>query len=238
MKLTKRILIVAVAMGLVSVVFLSYYINSLDKPAHAVQMEKIDTVVASGTIPAHTRLTSDMLEVRSISADAVHPDSIGSLELLEGGITTSLVIGGEQVISSKVVTEEGEASLSYRIPEGMRAVALPADDISSVAGYISPEDKVDILVTYSDSEIADETVTQTKFQNVEVLASGSLTIPKQEPNREGDTLIVAVSPEQAEVLAYAYQKGTFHFTLRAPQDDGEASLSGYSSRNFDSYEER
>ena len=238
MKITRKIVIVALLMGVITVGALSFYLNNLDQPVRAGAVEEVDVVVARSTIPAHTRITTEMLEMQSLPETALHPEAARSLDQVAGGVSMSMIATGEQVIGSKVVTDEATASFSYRVPEGMRAIALPASDISSVAGYISPEDKIDIIVTYSDAEIEEYTVTHTKFQNVQVLAAGYLTEPKDEANQEGDTLVVAVTPEQAEVLAYAYLKGSFHFTLRAPQDDGVMNLDGYDSENFDTFRER
>ena len=238
MKVTKRIVIIAVLMGVITVGALSFYINSLDQPAVAGAQEMHEVVVATTTIPAHTRITSEMLEVKSLPENAVHPDAVSAMDEVAGGVSMSLIASEEQVLSTKVVTDEEHASLSYRVPEGKRAIAVPADDISGVAGYISPEDKIDIIITYADEEIDEQTVTYTTFQNVMVLATGAVTQPKDEANQEGGTLVVAATPEQAEVLAYAYLKGTFHFTLRAPQDDGEERLDGYNAENFDTFRER
>ena len=243
----KRILIVAVILGLVTVIALNYYIRSLDTPAMAT-VPHTDVVVAENTIPEHTRITSEMLGTESIPADAVHPEAITSMDQAVGGISRSEIIRGEQVLTNRVVTEDRRATLSYRVPEGMRAISIPVGEVIGVAGYIAPGDKVDVLISYSigpegeeaEEETGDELTTYTVFQNVKVLATGGLTRAKDDEEREVvGTVTVAVEPTQAEVLAYANLQGSFHLTLRSPIDeDLDEEVDYYNRDVFETYKER
>lgn len=237
MKTSKRVLMLALVLGLMTVIVLNFYVRSIADPGTAAEAKR-DVVVAKNTIPEHTRITTDMLEIESLPGDAVHSEAVSSVNEVAGGISNSIIVQGEQVLSSRVIVDETRASLSYRVPENMRAIAIPVGDISSVAGYISPGDKIDILVTYSDSAIADETTTYTTLQNVKVLTTGDLTEPKDDANREGGTMVVVVTPAQAEVLAYAYLQGSFHYTLRSPLDEERVALDYYSAVNFNTFRER
>lgn len=237
MKTSKRVLLLALVLGLMTVIVLNFYVRSIADPGTAAGAKR-DVVVAKNTIPAHARVTSDMLEIESIPGDAVHPEAVSSTNEVVGGISNSSIIKGEQVLSSRVIIDETRASLSYRVPENMRAIAIPVSEISNVAGFISPGDRIDILVTYSDSDIANETTTYTTLQNVQVLTTGDLTEPKDDANREGGTLVVVVTPAQAEVLAYAYLQGSFHYTLRSPLDEETVGLNYYSAANFNTFRER
>lgn len=53
-----------------------------------------------------------------------------------------------------------------------------------------------------------------------------------------ETITLAVTPGQAEVLAYAHLSGTFHITLRPPVDDRKLEPSSYSANNFEAYKGR
>ncbi len=235
MKGNKRILIIAVVLGLISILALNSYIRSLDKPA-LTAISHTDVVVAANTIPAHTRITGEMLEVVSLPSDAVHPEAARSLDAVAGGISRTELIKGEQVLLKRVFTEERRASLSYRVPEGMRAIAIPVGDVAGVAGYISPGDTVDVLISYEDANINEMLTTYTVFQNIKVLAAGGET-RERDTEAQGvvSTVTLAVTPAQAEVLAFAYLKGTFHLTLRFPLDEESVELESYSFENFDTY---
>ena len=240
----KRIIIIAVILGLITVIALNAYIQSLDVPAMA-SIPHTDVVVAESTIPAHTRITDEMLQVVAIPSDVVHPEAILSINDAVGGISRADIIKGEQLLVSRVHTEDQRASLSYRVPEGMRAISIPVGEASGVAGYISAGDRVDVLVNYStdvtDIEEEQESMmlVYTVFQNLEVLASGPN--PKEKDDEESEvvsTVTLAVNPEQAEVLVFATQTGSFHLTLRSPLDETEVDLDFYGPMNFETFRER
>lgn len=238
LKLNKRILIFAIILGLITAVALNFYIKSLDKPA-LVAVPHSEVIIAKTTIPAYIRITEEMLDKQSMPSDAVHPEAITSMDNVVGGISKSEIIKGEQVLSGRVVMDETKATLSYRIPENMRAFTIPIGEVSGVAGFISPGDKVDILISYSDEKINDELTTYTMFQNMEILATGEQTQPKDDATRSVvSTLTLLVTPEEAEVLVYSLQSGTFHLTLRSPVDTSTADVDSFNSTNFDSFRER
>ena len=107
---------------------------------------------------------------------------------------------------------------------------------------------MDVLVTYAlfpegdaddEEEIGDILTTYTTLQNVQVLAIGGLT--HEQDNEEQNlvsTLTLLTNPEQAEVLAYAIQLGSFHLTLRSPLDEEIIELDYYNRENFETFRER
>ncbi|UNC93454.1 Flp pilus assembly protein CpaB [Candidatus Contubernalis alkaliaceticus] len=244
----KRIYIAAVILGLITVITLNYYLKTLDKPAFA-DIPHTEVVVAVNTIPEHTRITADMLQLESLPSEAIHPEAILSLSDAVDGISRTDIIKGEQVLASRVTSEDRRASLSYRVPEGMRAISIPVNEVSGVAGYISAGDKVDIMVSYligetkdtdTDTESQEEhTVVYTVLQNVTVLAAGAFTQQRDdEESQMVGTITLAVGPEQAEVLAFAFRMGVFHLTLRSPLDETRVNLDSYGTHNFETFRER
>lgn len=248
MKVNKRVLLIGVILGLITVFFLNRYIQSLENVEEAVAATSYtEVVVAQRTIPEHTLITEDMVKIESISEDAVHPDAMRTLEGVLGSVTKSEIISGEQVLTGRVVTAESETSLSYWIPENMRAITIPVNEISGVANYISKGDRVDILATYQmevlqpDGEEKEVPFTFTQLQNIEVLELGPLkppsdlgTIDYDQPN----SITILVNPQQAEVIAFATLNGTFHLTLRNPIDNNRIELDHYSIDNFQSFRVR
>lgn len=171
MEISKRLLVVAVIIGILTVAGLNYFTSGFKGTAIA-KTSYQQVVVAKSTIPEHTRIRADMLEVQSLPQDTVHPEAVRSIDKAAGAVSRSEIYKGEQVLASRIVTEESRASLSYRIPDNMRAISVPVNEVSGVAGYISPGDKVDVLVTYADKAInGGTTTTYTVFQKLLVLAA-------------------------------------------------------------------
>lgn len=236
MKPDKKVLIIAVMLGLVTVFFLSYYINSIAQETIAPQSQ---VVVAYHTIPAYVKITGDMVQLKSVSADSIHPEAVTSLDEVVGSVSKTEIIKEEQILSSRVVRDGAGEDLSYRIPENMRAITIPDSEISGVAGNIIVGDKIDILVTYEDPKINPDPTTYTQFQNIEVLGLGIANLSEEESKAAlPSSITLLVNPAQAEVLAYATLKGSFHFTLRNPSDTAKKSLTYFNSSNFTSFKER
>ena len=249
MKANKKIIILAVIIGLITVFALNYYltVSTDETPLAARQAEMVSVVVAESTIPQHTRITAEMLTTTNLPEDAVHPETLRNVNDAVGGISRSDIVRGEQVLSSRVATEEMRASLAYRIPETYRAISIPMGEVAGVAGYISPGDRVDILISYTifieegeeEEEVRNILTTYTTLQNILVLASGGITREQDDEERNVvGNITLAVNPEQAEVLAYATLQGTFHLTLRSPLDEEIMDLEYYNIENFETFRER
>lgn len=111
--------------------------------------------------------------------------------------------------------------LADQIPMQWRGVSIPVDNVSSVAGLVRPNDRVDILGTFRfpsrSGDEAFDTLTLTILQNVVILATGSET----KYNRRSDkrsrgygSVTLALTPKEAEMIVFASQKGILTLTLR------------------------
>lgn len=250
MKVNKKILLVGVLLGIITIFFLNRYISSLEKaPEEVAATSYTEVVVALTSIPEHVRITQEMVQMASIPVEGVHPDAVKDMNLVVGAITRTDIINGEQILAGRIVNEESDAGLSYWIPENMRAISIPLGTISGVSNFIQVGDKVDILATYEaimeeipDNEVADTrdgSTTYTQFQNVEVMALGSLKPPNAEKSYEQPgSITLLVTPEEAEVLAWVTINGSIHMTLRNPIDNEVIELERYGTDNFESFRVR
>ncbi len=239
MKINKKVMIIAIVCGLLTVLGLSYYLNSLKQTVTKTGTYS-DVVVAVNTIPAYVKVSSEMLTLRLLPTEAVHPDAVTSVPSIVGGITNAEISKDEQVLKSRVVTGNTEAGLAYRIPENMRAMTIPVTEITGVAGYINKGDNVDILVSYNDKDTTNLTKASvfTQLQNLKVLVIGNAAKTTKEGQALPGSLTLLVNPEQAEVLVYALNHGTMNLALRNPVDNKINSLTFYNASNFDSYRTR
>lgn len=247
MKVNKKILLVGVLLGIITIFFLNRYISSLEKsPEEIAATSYTEVVVALTSIPEHVRITKEMVQMASIPTEGVHPDAVKDMALVVGAISRTDIINGEQILAGRIVNEEYDAGLSYWIPENMRAVAIPVSEIVGVANYIQVGDKVDILATYEfevdvPGQGEQETVqmTYTQLQNIEVVAVGGRKAPAEEETiQQPASLTILVNPEQAEVIAWATLNGSFHLTLRNHIDNQLIELDHYGSDNFESFRVR
>lgn len=236
MKTKKRVWIITAVLALITTAMVYLYLGQVKAASQENKVEMSQVVVALSEIPAHVKVTEEMLEIKEIPTEAVHADTYTAIADVVGGTTTTDLIAGEQVLSDRIVLDTGESELSYRIPENMRAITVPATEVNGVGGYIVSGDKLDILVSYVPADGVQ--VVYTQLQNIEVLETGPNIVAAEAESAVPTSLTLLVTPAQAEVIAYANLSGSFHFTLRNPVDTAKQEVPSYGTENFDSWRER
>jgi len=137
---------------------------------------------------------------------------------------------GEFILTSKVGGENAGAGLPALIPPGMRAVSVRVNDTSSVAGFVLPGTRVDVLLT-GNPEGSNEQQTTTVLENVAVIANGSRL--ERSASGEAQTtpvITLLVSPDDAEKLTLASTQGHIQLALRNPTDTKQSDVAAVKSR--------
>ena len=150
-------------------------------------------------------------------------------DLVERGIVQP-VFAGEPFLESRLAAKGAGAGLAATIPPGLRAVALPVNQVSGVAGFVTPGQRVDILISGTPPNLNRPdlgTLTKTLLQNVEVLSAGQSI----EKNAEGKPVSVPVinllvTPEDAEILSLASSETRIQLVLRNPIDTVDSETPG------------
>src|SRR5690606_19050582 len=76
-------------------------------------------------------------------------------ELMQGGTRVVLapIEANEPVLLAKLSGPNGRATLSNLLSPGMRAVTIRIDEIAGVGGFVTPGDRVDVVLTRNAGEI-------------------------------------------------------------------------------------
>jgi len=220
----RMILIIALASGLVAVILLYYYITSKERALG----DTVPVLVALKEIQKGETFTQNNLEVKEIPQHYVVPNAIGPEYLTSILDSKSIVtIGrGQQISWSFPEIAEVSENLSQSLEKDKRdrAVTMAVDEISGVAGHISVNDRVDVIGTFQipgTTEKAQTLTTKTKtiLQCVTVLAVGEKQKIARRRSEEAYTSVtLKVTPEEAELLAFAENSGTLRLLLRHPDD--------------------
>jgi Flp pilus assembly protein CpaB len=145
-------------------------------------------------------------------------------------ITTDEQILESRLAGGIAVPEGDKIPLTYIVPEGMRAVAVNTKQVINAGGLVLPGDYIDIIfVAQVKTDLPPPLdlshISQTILQNLEVLAveqtveevvpeatgdgtgdgavAERVAVDRPDPDPEAITVTLAVTPEQAEVLAMA-----------------------------------
>lgn len=216
-------LIVGGILALIAVGGLTYYLRSQSQaPAPSSNIDVGNVVVAVSDLPFGTHLTRDQLSVVAWPVASMPADAFHSVEEVFAGsqgfdrIVLKPIDKGEPLVRSRISGFGAKATLSRQVPPGMRAVSIRIDDVSGVAGFILPGDRVDVMLTRRLDNTAPDSnmATDIILQNVLVLGIDQLSDQDREKPVVARTATVAVSPGDAQKLALAQQAGTLGLALR------------------------
>jgi pilus assembly protein CpaB len=212
-------LAVAIVLGLVvsSIVYRALTRTVVQSTAPAVP--HVDVVVAAARLPLGWRLQPTQLRVIQWPGTSPLPGSFSRIEDCAGRALIAPTVENEPILEGKLAPREGGAGLPARIPEGMRAVSVPVNDVVSVAGFVQPGTMVDVLVT---GGAAGGSNTRTILENVRVLAAGQRIEQDSDGQPQTSSVVtLLVTPEDAGKLTMASTEGRIQLALRNVIDTGK-----------------
>ena len=203
----------------------------LQQRALAAQSEGRDVVVAAVDIPVGARIQEKDLRIVRFPTEAVPPGSFhGTRNVLGRGVVLP-ISAGEFILPGRLAAENAGSGLPAMIPPGMRAVSVRVTDASSVAGFVLPGTRVDVLMTGNPTG-SSEPQAITVLRNVAVLANGQKLdrnlLAGESQNSPVITLLV--SPGDAAKLALAMNQGRIQLALRNPLDVNQNEIAAVSAR--------
>jgi len=224
---SRRLFIVmalALLSGLAAAWLALNYLRQPENPIRTVEPTATEVVVAARDLSLGTVLTAEDVKLASWPGGLLPEGYSASVEEVLGrGVITNVVLN-EPLISSKIAVKEAGGGLPIVIPEGYRGVSVRVDDVISIAGFVVPGTRVDVMVTLDQGE---NPVTKVILQNISVLTSGQVI----EQTVNGEPILVTVitmlvTPEQAEELVLAATRGRIQLALRNTLDVDSITTEG------------
>lgn len=208
-------------------------------------------LVATTALKYGSEITAESVQAMDWPVNALPAGSFESLEALNDGgkrIVLTPIAANEPILLAKLSGKDGRAALSNLLEPGMRAVSIRVDDITGVAGFVTPGDRVDVLLTRQKtaqqtegelttaatptSELASEVI----LQNVKILTTDQSADQSATQATVARAVTVEVNSADAQKVALAQQLGTLYLLLRsagdaAAADSDELSASGFDTKN-------
>lgn len=156
------------------------------------------------------------------------PDAI---EDLAGAVVRMPIYAQEPVLPQRIV-KRGEAGLLPVLMEpDMRAIAIEISPESATGGFVLPNDRVDLILTFEQQAsaatgiVSDRMVSQTMLKNVRVLAIDQTyaTNPEGTSTRVGSTATLELTPTEVELVTLARRIGRLSLSLRPLTEDAVRS---------------
>jgi len=216
----------ALVFGLGTALFVSRY---LDHRTGTVASPVAKIIVAAVDLPLASKIKAEDLKLIEWPADHLPAGAVRDPKEVTDRILISRVLAGQPVLPSMLAAKNAGNGLAALIPSNMRAMAVRVDDVVGVAGFIHPDDRVDVLVTLRPNRAGSEMTSKVFMQNVKVLAVGQDVEANDQTRMHANPATVAtllVSPTDSERLALASQEGRILLTLRSWTDAQPTNTQG------------
>jgi pilus assembly protein CpaB len=217
-------------------------------------------LVAKNTVDANTRLTADMFDTVSVPQSIMVVNPVSNTTSIVGTVTRNQILKGQQLSFDQIGQSLGqqEDQIAFSITEGWRGFAVPVSASQIVAGLIVPDDRVDVIMTYTEKR-GDQDITrvETILQNIRVLALAQTTVENQptlnaqgtpiaqdptktlgmrpndvKPDPSAGTATLELTPDQVQQLTAAMAKGNLSLALRGVGDDKPVQMTPYYQNQF------
>jgi pilus assembly protein CpaB len=220
----RNIVIIAVAILAVGIGLVVY---SLLLQPHTPTSPPRNVVVTTAEIPPKTHITADMVSVQQKPTDQVQPDALANPADAVGTIAVNDIPAGVVLTAGQLVRPTPPPT-GLVVPNGMRAVTIPVDQVKAVAGLLKVGDHVDIIAIPPRSGTAPPGA-YSFLRDITILAVGSAIANAQANSTQQasaqptpppipSTVTLAVTPKQADMLAAADLNSNLRLALRAPTE--------------------
>jgi pilus assembly protein CpaB len=176
-------------------------------------------VVAKSAIDPASRVSLVQLKTEVWHQEKPPEGSFSTLPQLDERVAATLILPGDLILENKLAPKGTLPGISALLSPNQRAMTVKVDEASGVAGFLTPGNRVDVVVVVDKGDFNKDPLSKLIFQNLKVLGTG-----QKLENRPGDkpqivpTVTLEVSPEQGERLALAAQEGRISLVLRGQGD--------------------
>lgn len=237
-----RLIVLAVA--LVAAVLAAFLVRNLAQPTVVdgptqtvervveVEVAQQKVLVAKTDLRVGTLLTPDEFKWANWPDSTLNPAYFtqeiapDAMEILTGSVVRSAMYADEPVMPQKIVQKGETGFMAALLSPGKRAMTVEISPESASAGFILPDDRVDIILTQmiefaGDEDLPPVMVTKTILENARVLAIDQ-TFGDVDgiPTLTGSTATMELDQSQAELLARSARVGSLSLTLRSAADAG------------------
>ncbi len=220
-------LMLAVMAAFLAAVVVFSALRAREAQLHKVLADQVNIVVAASDIPIGAKIRPAMLKLASWSAGSVPAGAFTNTAALANAYARTEFLAGEPIIRQRIFSGgQADAVMPLLIPRGMRAMSVPVDAVSDIAGFVKPHTRVDVLVAISGNDPNSHPFSKIVLQDVQVLAvAQELGAGKDKP-KVVRVVTLLVTPHQAERLTLASRQGTLRLAMRNYTDTAIVATAG------------
>jgi pilus assembly protein CpaB len=165
-------------------------------------------------------LTAEQLKAEVWHQEKPPQGSFNNPEQVVGRVTATSILPGDLITENKLAPKGAVPGITALLSPNQRAMTVKVDEASGVAGFLTPGNRVDVVVVIDKGEYNKDPIAKLLFQNLKVLGTGQKleNLPGDKPQIV-PTVTLEITPEQGERLALAAQEGRISLVLRGQGDE-------------------
>jgi pilus assembly protein CpaB len=226
-------MLIAISFGLLAAYGIFSFLRQQRLESERFRSSLQDIVVAAKEIPPGVTITTDMIKTTSYLKASIPPGAFSSPQQVTGKIAKTTLAAGEPMLPSRLGDKAG---LTVLLTPGYRAIAVRVNEIIGVSGFITPNDRVDVIALVTPPSAANEPAKQISkivLQNKRVLSvAQTVNEPKDGKPQIASSITLELTPEEAEKLSLASIEGQIVLALRAAQDERIVRTEGSTTRDL------
>ena len=214
---------IALVLGLLAGYFANVFLSANQRQAQDAQVGTVKVAVAAIPLDYGVELSAEKVRFVDFPANSVPAGSFQNIQqLLPAGqrrVALRAMVISEPILASKISGPGEGASIAALLPDGMRAASVRINDVSGVAGFVEPNDSVDVLITRTLPGEGNRQVTDVLLQNIRVIA-----MDQDAKGKDGQPAIARVAtleltPVDTQKVALAQNVGQLSLVLRKPGEE-------------------
>jgi pilus assembly protein CpaB len=233
----RKLILIVIALVIVAgtVQFIRVYLDSAQPEPEKQVTEalppepKYQILVASENLPAGSLVRTGQLRWRDWpeeQKDEANYIEQGSVNINEftGAVVRQGLRAGEPIIPGRLVRPGERGFLAAVLNPNMRAISVPINAITGIAGFVFPGDRVDLILTHEISRPEDPVMptrraSETVLTGVRILAIDQTASDQQEKPNVGQIATLELLPKEAELVILLVKLGQLSLSLRSLADD-------------------
>ena len=214
------VFVILAAMGaMLAAIVVFSAIRKRESEVQRAMAQTVQIVVAATDIPLGTKLEPDSVKLVRWSRDSVPQGGFTDPQAIADSFAKTQFEANEPIVASKLfMGEKTSGVMPLLIPPGMRAMSVPVDEVSDIAGFVAPHTRVDILVAVAGTGPGEPSFSRIVLQNIEVIAVAQEIEHVKDQPEVVKVVTLLVTPIDAEKLTLASREGLLRLAMRNYSD--------------------
>jgi pilus assembly protein CpaB len=179
--------------------------------------KKTPVLICTHNLEEGSVISSEDVETQMVDSERAPIDALNGPEAVVGRSVKFPIAAGSLISTRDLAPMALTQGFQSKLHPGERAVTFAVDTSTGVAGFVTPDSHVDVMIQIGSGA---ESKTHAILSDVRVVASGTTyqKVPGQSEAQPTGSVTVAVDPRDAAKLINSMAAGKLYLALRSDRD--------------------